>query len=257
MRLAGKRALITAAASGMGRAGCELFAAEGATVAALDRDEAALASVVAEVTAKGGEIKGFAVDLTDRAATTQATSSAISWLGGIDALWSHAGMPAPSEIVGLDLEQYQVAADLNLTASVLTSAEAVARMREQGSGGSIVFTSSTSGLVGSYAGPLYSAFKFGVVGLAKGMALRYAPDGIRVNALCPGPVATPMLYNDFLSSDSGMSREENERRMVGGIPLGRAAQPVEVAHAALWLASDDSSYVTGVALPVDGGSTAR
>jgi NAD(P)-dependent dehydrogenase (short-subunit alcohol dehydrogenase family) len=88
--------------------------------------------------------------------------------------------------------------------------------------------------------PLYSALKFGIVGLAKGLAVRYAAEGIRVNAICPGPVATPMLYNDFVKVDPRFSKEENEKRVLAGVPMGRVGQPIEIAHAALWLASDEA-----------------
>jgi NAD(P)-dependent dehydrogenase (short-subunit alcohol dehydrogenase family) len=171
-------------------------------------------------------------------------------------LWSHAGIPAPAEIENLDLDAYQRAAQLNVTQSTLLASEALTVMREQQSG-SIVFTASSAGLVGSAQSPLYSLFKAGIVGLTRGLAVRYAAEGIRVNAICPGMVATPMLYNDFMTSDPRFTVEETEQRFVSAIPMGRPGQPHEIAQAALWLASDDSSFVTGVPLPVDGGLVAR
>lgn len=257
-RLAGKRAIITAAASGMGKAGCQLFAAQGARVAAIDRDANALAAVVAAVNAADGAARAFVADLTDTQATITAVAAARDWLGGVDVLWNHAGMPAPADIDNLDLDlaQYRLSAELNLTSAILVSGEVIRTMRMQKSG-AIVFTSSTSGLVGSALSPLYSALKSGVVGLAKGLAVRYAAEGIRVNALCPGPVATPMLFNDFMKVDPRFSKDENEQRVLAGVPMGRMGQPMEIAQAALWLACDESSYVTGVALPIDGGLTAR
>lgn len=256
MRISNKKAIITAAASGMGLAGLERFTREGATVAAIDRDADRLEEAVERVRAAGGHAQGFVADLSDAEDTLSATRSALAWLDGIDVLWSHAGMPAPSDIETMELEAYRVSADVNLTSSVLIAAEAIRVMCPQGSG-SIIFTASAAGLVGSALSPLYSALKFGVVGLAKGLAVRYAVDGIRVNAICPGPVATPMLYNDFMKSDPRFTQKENEERVIASVPLGRAADPKEIADAALWLASDESSYVTGIALPVDGGSTAR
>lgn len=255
-RLAGKRTIITAAASGMGKAGCELFAQEGARIAAIDRDARALDDLVHSIEAAGGIARGFVVDLTDAEATVATMAAAREWLGGIDLLWAHAGMPAPAEIDNLELARYRLSAELNLTSAVLVSGEAIRTMRQQGSG-AIVFTSSTSGLVGSALSPLYSALKSGIVGLTKGLAVRYAAEGIRVNAICPGPVATPMLYNDFMTVDPRFSREENEQRVVAAVPMGRVGQPIEIARAALWLASDEASYVTGVALAIDGGLTAR
>ncbi|WP_067662097.1 SDR family NAD(P)-dependent oxidoreductase [Nocardia miyunensis] len=255
MRLENKRAIITAAASGMGRAGAELFTREGARVAAVDRDAEALKSVVDAINANGGKAEGFVADLSDNDAVARCFAEATDSLGGIDVLWSHAGMPAPSDFESLDLERYDRAAQLNVTQATLLASLAVAEMRKQASG-SIVFTSSSSGLVGSASSPLYSSLKAGLIGLTKGLAVRYATEGIRINAVCPGMVATPMLYNDFMS-DSPFSREETEKRFVAAIPMGRPGQPEEIAHAALWLASDDASFVTGVALPVDGGLVAR
>jgi NAD(P)-dependent dehydrogenase (short-subunit alcohol dehydrogenase family) len=255
-RLAGKRTLITAAASGMGRAGCELFAQHGARVAAIDRNGDALAEVVAGIEAAGGQARAFVADLSDAKATVAIVAAAQHWLGGVDVLWNHAGMPAPADIDKLDLDQYRLAAELNLTSAVVVSGEVIRAMRPRRSG-SIVFTSSTSGLVGSALSPLYSALKAGVIGLVKGLAVRYAAEGLRVNALCPGPVATPMLYNDFMNVDPRFSTAENEQRILAAVPMGRVGTPLEIAQAALWLASDESSFVTGVALAVDGGLTAR
>lgn len=255
MRLQNKRAIISAAASGMGKAGAELFAGEGARVAAIDRDEQALKEVVQAINAAGGEAEAFVADLSDNDEVTRVFEDAAAWLGGVDILWSHAGIPAPSEIEHLDLDRYQRSAQLNVTQSTVLASLAVTEMRKQGRG-SIVFTSSSSGLVGSASSPLYSSLKASLIGLTKGLAVRYATEGIRVNAICPGMVATPMLYNDFMA-DSPFDREETERRFVGAIPMGRPGRPVEIAHAALWLASDDASFVTGVALPVDGGLVAR
>lgn len=256
MRLKGKRALITAAGSGMGAAGTRLFVEQGARVAALDRDADALQRVVEGAGGGSPDVRGFVVDLTDRQATQDAVHQAIEWLGGIDVLWSHAGMPAPSDIENLDFERYELSARLNLTSAVVVSAAVLPVMAAQESG-SIVFTSSTSGLVGSALSPLYSALKAGVVGLTKGLAVRYAAANVRVNALCPGPVSTPMLHDEFIAGDPRFGKEENLQRVISAVPMGRMGEPVEVAHAALWLASDDSSFVTGVALPVDGGQTAR
>lgn len=256
MRLQGKKVVITAAASGMGRAGCELFTRHGAEVAAVDSDERALEDLVSSIKVAGGRATGIVADLTDRGSTVKAMAEALGVLNGIEVLWNHAGMAGPSNIDDLDMAEYKLCADLNLNSAIIASGEAIREMRRC-QRGSIVFTASTSGLVGSLFSPIYSAMKHGVVGLAKGLAVRYASEGIRVNALCPGPVATPMLYRDFLNVDERFSKEENEKRLVSSVPLGRLAQPQEIAHAALWLASDDASYVTGAVLAVDGGFTAR
>lgn len=255
MRLKGRRTLITAAASGMGAAGVGLFAREGGKVAALDRDDEQLAAVVEAARATGGDVRGFAVDLLDRDATLATIAEAAAWLGGFDVIWNHAGMPAPTDIENFVLADYLRSADLNLNVAITIASAVLPLMLA--TGGSIIFTSSTSGLVGSAQSPLYSALKSGVIGLTKGLAVRYAAQGIRVNALCPGPVSTPMLHNGFMKSDPRFTPEEGIARVLANVPMGRMAEAIEVAHAALWLASDESSYVTGIALPIDGGMTAR
>jgi NAD(P)-dependent dehydrogenase (short-subunit alcohol dehydrogenase family) len=255
MRVAGKKTIITAAASGMGKAGVELFTTEGAKVAAVDRDADALAALEAELMAQGRDVKGFVADLSDPEQVHRVYDEAVQWLGGLDILWSHAGMPAPADVENFDLEKYRLANEVNVVQSTILASRAVTDLK--GNGGSMVLTSSSAGLVGSAQSPLYSAFKASLIGLTKGLAVRYADQGIRINAICPSMVATPMLYNDFMTSDDRFTAEETEKRFVAAVPMGRPAQPVEIAHAALWLASDDSSFVTGVALPVDGGLTAR
>ena len=129
-------------------------------------------------------------------------------------------------------------------------------MRARG-GGSIIITASTSGLVGSISGPVYTATKFAVVGYVKSLAQRLAPDHIRVNAVCPGATATPLLRHTMENGTSAMSGAEYTSRILSSIPMARLAEPREIAHGALFLASDYSTYVTGIALPVDGGFTSR
>ena len=129
-------------------------------------------------------------------------------------------------------------------------------LRKRG-GGSILFTSSIAGIYGSPFSPVYSAAKFAVTGLTKSLSIRLAPDGIRVNCVCPAPIDTPMLDIFMGRPDVESNKHENLARMKQVIPLGRVGTPMEVAQAGLFLASDDASYITGVALPVDGGYTAR
>jgi NAD(P)-dependent dehydrogenase (short-subunit alcohol dehydrogenase family) len=121
----------------------------------------------------------------------------------------------------------------------------------------VVFTASVSGLVGSMFSPIYSAAKFAVVGLTKSLALAFAKDGVRVNVVCPGLAETPMKSGFTSRSGNPVEAEANEARLLANVPMGRLCRAEEAAHAALWLASDDASFVTGVALPVDGGFTAR
>jgi NAD(P)-dependent dehydrogenase (short-subunit alcohol dehydrogenase family) len=254
MRLNGKLAVITAAASGMGAAGCEIFAREGATVAAVDIDKDRLDQVVNMVEKAGGKAKGFVADLSTVDGSKKFIHDAAAWMGGIDILWAHAGCPGPAGIENMDVDAYQKTIDLNVRTSVLSASEVVPYMRKRG-GGAIVFTASMAGLVGSMLMPVYSAAKFAVVGLTKSLAQTLAPDNIRVNVLCPGLVETPMLPQ-FMSR--GGNVEDATKRYLMGVPLGRVGVATEMAKAALFLASDeDASYVTGIALPVDGGYTAR
>jgi NAD(P)-dependent dehydrogenase (short-subunit alcohol dehydrogenase family) len=256
MRLAGKLAVITAAASGMGRAGVELFLREGARVAAIDINADALAHLADAMRGKGGAIETVQADLSRPDEVRRSINDAAAKLGGIDVLWAHAGVPGPGGVENLDLAEYQRAIDLNVTSAVLGAGEVIAHMRSRG-GGSIIFTASVSGLVGSMFSPVYSAAKFAIVGLTKSLAQRFAPDGVRVNVVCPGLADTPMKVGFTGRSGDPAEAAANQARLLAAVPMGRLCKPEEVAHAALWLASDDASFVTGVALPVDGGYTAR
>ncbi len=256
MRLAKKKAIVTAAASGMGQAGCEAFAREGATVVAIDIDAARLKTVVDRINASGGKAHGIVADLLDAAACRSSIEEAARWMGGIDVLWAHAGMPGLREVENLDIAAYDEAMDLNVRAGLLAAGVAIPHMRTAG-GGSIMFTASTAGLVGASVSPVYSTAKFAVVGMTKSLSLRFAADRIRVNAICPGPIDTPMFPKFFDPNASAEMAAKTQAAVLAAIPLGRIGQPHEVANAALWLASDEASFVTGVALPVDGGYTAR
>ena len=250
MRLANKLAVVTAAASGMGRAGVEAFVREGAQVVAVDINAAALDDLVSTC---GPAVKPLVADLTDPARCRAFIHEAANLLGGIDLLWSHAGMPVDGKIEGLDMAEYDRSIMLNLTSSVLAAGEAIGHMRKRG-GGAILFTGSTAGLVGSMASPVYSAEKFAVVGFAKSLAQRFAPDNVRVNVVCPSIADTPMKQG-FIGAHT--DPDAFEKVLKAAIPLGRFASAQDVANAALFLLSDEASFITGVALPVDGGYTCR
>jgi len=256
MRLANKLAVITAAASGMGRAGVEIFLKEGARVAAVDVNADALAKLAADMKAAGHSIETVQADLLKPEQARQSVNDAAAKLGGIDIMWAHAGIPGPGGVENLDLDAYHAAITLNVTSATLAAGEVIGHMRKRG-GGSLVFTSSVSGLVGSMFSPVYSAAKFAVVGLTKSLAQRFAPDNVRVNVVCPGLADTPMKVGFTGRSGDPAEAEANQQRLLASVPMGRLCRADEAAYAALYRASDEASFFTGVALPVDGGFTAR
>ncbi len=259
MRMQGKIGLVTAAGSGMGRAGALIFAREGAAVAVVDRDEAAAASVAQEILAGGGKAIAIAADLSRDEAARAIVHDTAKAFGGLDFVWNHLGHPGPAAVEGLELADWDEAVTLNLRSPLITTEAALPEIKARG-GGSLLFTASTSGLVGSTFSPVYSAVKFGVVGFVRALAKRCGPSNIRVNAVCPGPTDTPMLRVFVARPDQqstlGRDKEELVRQTGQRSPLGRPARPEEIANAALFLLSDEASYVNGVALPVDGGITA-
>lgn len=259
MRLQGKRAVISAAGSGIGRESALRFAAEGAAVCVADYDKRKADSVAEEIGEAGGVGYSVSADLTSADQNKASIAASAELMGGIDILWSHVGEPGPGGVEDLDITAYQRSITLNLESAVVASSAAIPHLRRSG-GGAILYTSSVSGLVGSQFSPTYSAAKFGVVGLCKSLALALGPDNIRVNALCPGPVNTPMLPG-FLARGRDISADEldelQRKLATTSIPLGRVAEARDVANAALFLASDEAAYITGVALAVDGGFSSR
>jgi NAD(P)-dependent dehydrogenase (short-subunit alcohol dehydrogenase family) len=259
MRMQGKIGIVTAAASGMGRAGAIRFAREGAAVGVVDIDEAGVSQVVKEIERAGGRAKGITVNLSEDKGARDAVRQTASAFGGLDFVWNHVGHPGPAAIEGIDMADFELAIDLNLRSVLVTTEAAIPELRARG-GGALLYTASTSGLQGSGYSPVYSMCKFGVVGFVRSLAKRLGPEGIRVNAVCPGPTDTPML-RVFVSrpdqqSTQGQDREVLIKHHTQRLPMGRPAKPEEIANAALFLLSDEASFITGAALPVDGGSTA-
>ena len=257
MRLAGKCGLVTAAASGMGRAGAVRFAAEGAQVAVVDLDAAGVDHVVAEITEAGGRAVGIVADLGRDDGSLRAVAEAAERLGGLDFAWNHVGHPGPHSIEGMDPGAYDLAQALNLRTHAISAEAQISEFRKRG-GGAIVYTSSTASLIAS-SSPIYCMVKHGIVGFGKALAKKYGPENIRVNLVCPWMTDTPML-RDFMARASGAPRDESEieafiETAQARAPLRRAARPEEVANAVLFLLSDEASYITGVSLPVDGGYT--
>ena len=259
MRLQGKIGIVTAAASGMGRAGAIRFAREGAAVGVVDLDKAGAEAVVHEIESAGGKAVALSGDLRDDSFAREIVRRTASAFGGLDFVWNHVGHPGPASVEGLDMKDFELAIDLNLRTVLVTTEAALPELRARG-GGSLLFTASTSGLQGSPYSPVYSAAKFGVIGMVKALAKRYAGEKIRVNAVCPGTTDTPMLRVFVARPDQQRTRGMDPEALVsqrGGLnPMGRVGKPEEIANAALFLLSDEASFVTGAALPVDGGATA-
>jgi Dehydrogenases with different specificities (related to short-chain alcohol dehydrogenases) len=258
MRLANKICLVTGAASGMGRAGAKLFAKEGASVVLVDRDAERVQAVSAEIAAAGGHSHAIVGDLTDDDFSRHIVTETLEVFGGLDGFWGHAGHPGPKEFEGVNMADYDLAMTLNLRSLVVTTAEVIAPLKARG-GGSIVFTSSTNGVRGSPNSPIYAAGKFAVCGLARSLARRHGADRIRVNSVCPGVIDTPMLGDFFNRGGTRLPQDqvdEIKKTRIAPIPLGRLGQPEDIASAALFLLSDDSSFITGTELCVDGGTTA-
>jgi len=263
MRLENKIGIVTAAASGMGRAGALRFAKEGAAVGVADIDEVGVNAVVQEITAAGGRALALVGDLRTDSFARDIVRRTANAFGGLDFIWDHVGHPGPAAIEGIDMADFELAIDLNLRTILVTTEAAIPELRARG-GGALLFTASTSGLVGSQFSPVYSMAKFGVVGFVRALAKRLAPDGIRVNAICPGPIDTPMLRVFVARPDQQqppgeagpVDKEALIVRRSQQVPFRRTGRPEEIANAALFLLSDEASYVSGAALPVDGAATA-
>lgn len=254
MGLQGKVAVITAGGSGMGRASCLRLARDGAAVVVADLDAAAAEAVAAEVREAGGEARAFTVDVGDVTQLRAMVDFTEAELGGLHVLFNHAGIPGPAGLE-VSVEDWTRTVDVNLRSAFFATAYAVPLMQASG-GGSIIFTASTSGVVGSPLSPLYSMTKGGLVVFAKSVALMHAPH-IRANVIAPGPVDTPMLPTFMGRDDPALIESRLSAWIDTSVPLGRKCRPEEIAEAVHFLASDASSFVTGVVLPVDGGFLAR
>jgi NAD(P)-dependent dehydrogenase (short-subunit alcohol dehydrogenase family) len=251
--LSGKVAVITGAATGIGRASALLFARAGARVALVDMREPELARTVAELRLAGGEVASAAVDLARPDDCAAAVEAAVRAFGHLDVLLNNAGvgtMVVGGTVETITLDHWDLAQDVNVRAMYLTSRAAVPHLRAAG-GGAIVNIASVAAFRGSTERPshAYAASKGAVLSLTRAMAASYGRDRIRVNAICPGTIRT-RLTADIVERTARAAQEGR------GIPLGRVGEPEDVARCALFLASDAASFVSGAHLVVDGGAMA-
>ena len=253
MRLDGKVALITGGTSGIGEATAVLFAAEGANVAITGRSQERGDAVVQRIASAGGGAIFIPADVRVAADCRRSVERAMEAFGRIDVLFNNAGIYVANDILGCSEDEWDAQVDTSLKGAFLMSKYALPHMIDQGSG-SIIHCASGWGLVGGARAVAYCAAKGGMVVMTKAMAIDHGPQGIRVNAVCPGDTDTPMERED--AQQQGLEWDAYVRSAVAGRAIERMATPEEIARAVLFLASDESSYITGTALPVDGGGVA-
>ena len=248
MRLKEKVAIVTGGGVGIGRAIAETFAREGARVVVADLNEAAGRETGENIRARGGESCFVRTDVSQIEDTRRMVDVALERYGRLDVLVNNAGIYTRGDVVDTPVETWNRLLAVNLTGVFLCCKAAIPALRQAG-GGAIVNISSSMGW--QYAAPgiaAYAASKFGVTGLTKAMACDHLRDDIRVNCICPGPTDTPLIR--------GSRTPQELRAFMEAQPIGRLGSPEEIAAAALFLASDEASFVTGVAFPVDGGQAA-
>ncbi|GAA1916558.1 SDR family NAD(P)-dependent oxidoreductase [Nocardioides hwasunensis] len=248
--LAGKVALVTGAGSGLGRSIAERLARGGAAVACCDLSEDSARETSELITSAGGRSVALAFDVTDEAATDAAVDVAADRLGGLDAVVANAGIAGEGAARGLELASWERIIAVHLTGTFLTTRAALRHLVER-PGGSIVMQASAAGLVGLPNTPAYSAAKSGIIGLARQVARDYAHLGIRINAIAPGTVLTPLVQQAY-DERFGADVEAGLEARAASIPLGMG-RPDDIAAAAAFLVSDEARWITGTVMPVDGG----
>jgi sorbitol-6-phosphate 2-dehydrogenase len=256
-RLEGRKALITGAGQGLGEALAHLLAAEGAAVAIADINGTAAERVAREVESVASvRSVGVTVDVSEESSVSAAFAKAVEALGGLDLLVANAGILKAHDIQEFPLDDWQRVMAVNLTGYFLCAREA-ARIFAPQKRGVIVQINSKSGKKGSFRNSAYAASKFGGIGLTQSLALDLAPYGVRVNAVCPGNLLDGSLWQDSLfeqyAKKWGLTAEEVRRKYEDQVPLGRGCTYEDVANVVVFLASDDSSYMTGQAINVTGG----
>ena len=248
----GKVAIVTGASSGIGRASVKLFAQHGAAVIASDVDDAGGEATVAQARAAGGEATFVHTDVSSPEQVEAMVTAAIRNYGRLDFAHNNAGIPgAGATVPDTSIDDWRRAIDVMLTGVFLGMKYEIPRILEHGQGGAIVNTSSGAGLIGFPGMCGYVASKHGVIGLTKTAALEFGAQNIRINAICPGTARTGMV-NDWMGDDAAL-----EAQVVALHPIGRIAEPIEIAQAAIWLCSDAASFMVGAVIPVDGGYVAQ
>ena len=253
IRLAGKVALVTGGGTGIGRAVALAFAREGAKVAVAGRRVEKLQEVVGEIKAKGGEGIAIVCDVARAGDAETAVKQAVERLGLLNVLVNNAGMVSATTVETIKEEEWDQLMSINLKGPFLMSRAALPAFRKAG-GGAIVNVGSVLGLVAVKDRAAYCASKGGVTMLTKAMAVDHAQDKIRVNCICPALVETEMVKGVFGAGPQGQAMRESR---VAAIPIGRIGRPEDVAELAVFLASEESSWLTGAAIPLDGGISAR
>jgi len=250
VRLEHKTALITGAGSGMGRLAAQLFAKEGAQVVACDLNNEALKETVSLVQAGGGSIMGVPCDITSGDSVRGVVEAGVKAFGRLNVLYNNAGIFPGDDTSVVETEDaaLQRVLDVNLKGVWLSCKYGIPELIKAG-GGSVVNIASFTALMGcTVPQDAYTASKGAVISLTRSLAVQYGPHGVRANAICPGPILTPMMETLFSSEAERMKR-------LNRIPLGRFGRPEDVVHAGIYLASDESSWTTGTAFVIDGGIT--
>ena len=246
-----KVAIVTGAASGIGKAAAEAFAAAGAKVVVADVQTQAGEQVASALRDRGNEAVFVRTDVSSEADVAAMVATAINQFGGLDYAFNNAGIEGEqAPTAECEESNWDSVITINLKGVWLCMKHEIPQMVDRG-GGAIVNCASIAGLIGFPGVPAYVASKHGIVGLTKTAALEYAPAGIRVNAVCPGVIRTPMIER-FTGGDA-----EAAAQLAAGEPIGRLGEPREIADAAVWLCSDAASFITGDAIPVDGGWVAQ